>query len=113
MHQKKKNPKNKPEINCTKEHKHLYSHGLQDKESGFKSYLPTDLQSDSGQITQWTEAEHINRKMDTNPVCLPRAVKLQENTYLGPGGWSVSGSLSLYEIRLEMGSPDPVSEGQV
>ena len=31
--------KKKPEINFTEEQKQLYSHGLQDLESGFKSQL--------------------------------------------------------------------------
>ena len=35
----KKKKKKKPEINLTEDQKHLYIHGLQDIESGFKSHL--------------------------------------------------------------------------
>ena len=34
-----KKKKKKPEINLTEDQKHLYIHGLQDIESGFKSHL--------------------------------------------------------------------------
>ena len=50
--------------------------------------------------------------MDINPVSPPKAVKLQGNAYLGPG-IGVSPGASPCMKLLELGSPDPVGEGQV
>ena len=105
--------KKKHEINLTKEQKHLYSLGLQDIESGFKSHLTLTCRVTQGKSHTDLRLNIFNCKMDTNPVSPPRAVKLQGNAYLVPGNWSVSGRLSLYETPLELGSPDPVGEGQV
>jgi len=77
--------KNNHEINLTDKQKHLYSHRLQDIEAGLKSHLTLTWRVTQAKSHNDLRLNIFNCKMDTNPVYPPRAVKLQGNTYLGPG----------------------------
>lgn len=79
------NNNNNHEIKFTDEQKHLYSHRLQDIESGFKSHLTLTCRVTQGKSHNDLRLNIFNCNMDTNPVSPPRAVKLQGNAYLGPG----------------------------
>ena len=81
MHPKKKT---KPEMNLTEVQKYLYSHELQDLESGFKSQL-THCRVTQGKSHNDLRLNIFNCKMNTKPLSPPRAVKLQGNAYLGRG----------------------------
>ena len=68
--------KKNTEINLTKGQKHLYSHGLQDIESGFKS-----------QLTCWpAEWPRANCTMIWGSTC--STVKWTQTQYLLPGLWN-------------------------
>ena len=81
----KKKKKKNHEINLTEEQKHLYSHRLQDIDSGFKSHLTLTCRVTQGKSHNDVRLDRFICKMDTNPVSPPRSVKLQGNAYLGPG----------------------------
>ena len=105
--------KKKHEINLNEEQKHLYSHRLQDIESGFKSHLTLTCRVTQGKSHNYLRLNIFNCKMDRNPVISSQGCETPKKCLFRPGHWSISRSLSLYEIPLELGSPDPVGEGQV
>ena len=81
----KKKKKKKKERNLTEEQKHLYSHRLQDIESGFKSHLTLTCRVTQGKLHNDLRLNIFNSKWTETQLSPPRAVKLQGNAYLGLG----------------------------
>ena len=107
IHQKKN------EINLTEEEKHLYNHRLQDIESGFKSHLTLTCRVTQGKSHNDLRLNIFNSKWTEIQLSSSQGCETPRKCLFRPGHWSVSGSLSLYETPLELGSSDPVGEGQV
>ena len=107
------NTSKKNEINLTEEQKHLYNHRLQDIESAFKSHLTLTCRVTQGKSHNDLRLNIFNSKWTEIQLSSSQGCETPRKCLFRPRRWSISRSFTLYETPLQLGSPDPVGEGQV